>query len=498
MGNAPRIVVTGASGFLGRRVVKLFRHQHHVIAIDRRTRDETSVSALANVEWHSVDIADADAIAATFERIKKEGGAKAILHLAAWYDFTGRDHLEYTRTNVEGTRILLERAETLGVERFVFASSVAACAFSTPGHPITETSPPEAEHVYGRSKRAGEALVRSWPKLPTAIVRFGALYSDWCEYPPLYVFLDTWLSRHWNRNILGGKGRTSAPYLHVRDAAECLLAVVAKGRDVEPAEVFLAAPDGAVSHHQLFAAATAYAERQARKPLLVPRSLAAIGMRARDLLGRLTGRRPFEQPWMAKYLDTELAVDATRTRARLGWAPHPRLDVLRRIPFLVENKRASPVEWMARNRDVMEPEVPVYYRIYRLLEKYFDEIEAAYQRTLGAGPASTRSAADEDERRWSSRVILRNLLHAVRTGQRASFMQFARDAALRRAQQGFPAEELVRSLHALDRICIDTLRDDVEGALLGPALREQISVAIDFGVDRVLEVYDDAAAGAWR
>ena len=40
----------------------------------------------------------------------------------------------------------------------------------------------------------------------SVIVRFAALFSDWCEYPPLYMFLDTWLSRQWNHRMLGGMG----------------------------------------------------------------------------------------------------------------------------------------------------------------------------------------------------------------------------------------------------------------------------------------------------
>ncbi len=38
----------------------------------------------------------------------------------------------------------------------------------------------------------------------------------------------------------------------------------------------------------------------------------------RDLAGRLTGERPFERPWMAEYIDTVMAIDASKTRARTG------------------------------------------------------------------------------------------------------------------------------------------------------------------------------------
>ena len=55
-------------------------------------------------------------------------------------------------------------------------------------------------------------------RLRAVKVRFAAMFSDYCEYPPLYKFLETWLSPVWNQRILGGRGRSAIPYLHVRDA----------------------------------------------------------------------------------------------------------------------------------------------------------------------------------------------------------------------------------------------------------------------------------------
>ena len=497
-----RVIVTGASGFLGQRVVELLRHRYSVIALDLRTRGEVTVSGLNNVAWHTVDVADEQAVAATFAQIEREGGATALIHLAAWYDFTGQPHVEYTRTNINGTRLLLEQSAKLGLKRFIFASSVAACSFFKPGHPITEQSPPAADHHYAQSKRAGEELMQEYAsKVPTAIVRLAALFSDWCEYPPLYVFLETWLSKGWNRNILGGKGRTSVPYLHVRDAADCLLAVLEK-EDLKPAETFLASPDGAVSHRQLFEAVTTYAQRDKRSPILIPKWLAIPGMWGRDLAGRLVGKRPFEQPWMARYLDTELVVDGLHTRTRLGWEPRTRLGILHRVPFLVENMRANASEWFVRNREAMEHlAVREHYQIYRLLEKHQDEIEAAYLRFLN-GESGVKLARyvdmEEDERRWSSRVVLRNLVHAVRSGERSSFMQFARDLGMRRVQQGFPLDEIVHAIRTLNWICIDALRADPEGAALGSALNDYVTVTLDFGIDRIQQVFEDTAAGSWH
>lgn len=496
----PRLIITGASGFLGRRLIKQLHHRYHIIAIDRRSRAEAELASLTNVEWHGIDVADESAVTTTFDQIRREGGAKALVHLAAWYDFTGAEHPEYTRTNIGGTRLLLAACEPLGLERFVFASSLAACSFYNKGA-LNEASPAVGEHAYARSKRAGEELMRE-AKVPTAIVRLAALFSDWCEYPPLYVFLETWLSRGWNRSVLGGKGKTSVPYLHVRDAADCFARVVEKGTDVGHAEVFLASPDGATNHAQLFETTTEYADGKRRDAWHVPKLLARIGMWGRDLAGRVVGARPFERPWMADYIDTELTVDAHKTRERLEWTPRPRLGVLQRIPFFVENMRSNPIEWTMRNRDVMNPvEVQANYRIYRLLEKHLEEIETRYCAVLSGENGTLLPhyvAMDDDERRWAARVSIRNLIHAVRTGERHTFMQVARDISLRRSQQGFTCNEVIQALRSFDWVCLEVLRADPEGALLGRALHDYITMTIEFGIDRVVEVYEDAAAGAWH
>ena len=180
---------------------------------------------------------------------------------------------------------------------------------------------------------------------PSTIVRFAALFSDWCEYPPLFVFLETWLSGAWNARVLGGRGQSAIPYLHVDDLTLFFLALLDRLDDVPPGQVLQASPDGAVSHQQLYDEATLLHFGNRRASLHVPRPLCGPGMWSLDLLGRLIGKRPFERPWMARYVDKAMTIDASRTRSILGWEPRPRLQVLRRLPFLLENRKTDPIEW---------------------------------------------------------------------------------------------------------------------------------------------------------
>jgi hypothetical protein len=166
-----------------------------------------------------------------------------------------------------------------------------------------------------------------------------------CSSDLLQVFLETWCSRRWNARLLGGRGRSAVPYLHVEDLLTFLVRVVERNEELGPAEVLQASPDGCTSHAELFAAATRSFFGAPRRPLYAPVPLARLGIRAREALGRVTGRMPFERSWMGDYIDRRLEVDAARTRRRIDWAPNPELGVLRRLPVLVGHLRDRPAEW---------------------------------------------------------------------------------------------------------------------------------------------------------
>jgi|CXWL01.1.fsa_nt_gi nucleoside-diphosphate-sugar epimerase len=496
MSELPRLIVTGASGFVGHRVIQSLRGRWRIHAIDRLSQEEGGVPDHPGVTWHRVDVADGPAVERVFAEIRAAGGAQALLHLAAYYDFTGDPNPEYERTNIQGTKLVLAAAQDLGLERFFFVSSVAACSFPAPGGVIDEASPPDGDSTYAVSKRQGEELARDAAcRLPTAILRLGALYSDWCEYAPLFIFLDTWLGDRWNARLLGGRGASAVPYLHVRDLLVFIERALARRRDLGPAEVLIASPDGAVSHRQLFDAATHGYFSRRRWSMGIPKPLAGVGIRARDLIGRVIGDRPFERPWMAAYIDLALTVDARRTRQRLDWRVRPRLEILRRLPFLIENLRSDPAQWLHRNQALLHLEgLPPDLRLLRLLEKHEETIRTAFTHELVEAEGRDRLAHYADvpvaDHMWNHRLLLRSLLVSVRSGQRGHFMAYCRDLAERRAAQGVPLGELRQALVAFERVSRHILLADPSAKGLGSTIRDGLSVTVEFGIDSVEEVYE--------
>ena len=208
----PCLVVTGASGFVGRHLLDALKEDYRIVGLARRSQARSGAPVHPNITWHQADIGDRAAIEPIFEGIRHDGGADILIHLAAHYDFTGEEHPEYERTNVQGLRNVLELAKPLGLKRFIFPSSTAACRFPAAGEALTEGSPPDGDHIYARTKAKGERMLAEYRDyFPSTIVRFAALFSDWCEYPPLFMFLETWLSSAWNARMLGGRGQSAIP-----------------------------------------------------------------------------------------------------------------------------------------------------------------------------------------------------------------------------------------------------------------------------------------------
>ncbi len=488
----PLIVVTGSSGFIGRRLLDALKHDYRIIGLARRSQTLCGAPVHENISWKQVDIGMPHRVAQVWDEVIDEGPVEAVFHLAAHYDFTGENHPEYQRTNVDGLRHVLDQCRRHPPRVFMFSSSLAACAFPRPGEALTEQSPPDGDHIYAKTKAAGEYMLAEYgDAFPSLIFRFAALFSDWCEYPPLYMFLRTWLSRAWNRRMLGGRGESAIPYLHIKDAVYFMQRVLERLDDLDDREVLICSGDGSTSHRELYDTATVYWNEQAEAPLHTPRLLVKPGILALNLAGRFMRERPFERPWMAQYVDQRMTADSSRTRRRLDWEPRERLHILRRLPFLLENRRGDRVEWTRRNRDALKqyqerPCLAIYY----VLQSHREEISEACTRELTKRFPSY-AAVDPKEHQWNHAIFLGMLFTAVRTRERVDFMHFCRDLALRRLEQGFDTSEIVGALHTLNEICIRAIVDDKSAESLIPHLHNYLTMTVHYGIDQVREASEE-------
>lgn len=490
----PALIVTGASGFLGRHLLDGLKGEYRIFGIARRSQRECGAPLHPNVAWLRVDVADRDGLSRAFREILSAGGARALIHLAAFRDDRRRDHPEYRRTNVEGTRNVLEFARGLGLERFVFASAVEACGFPRKEGAIREATPADGEDIFAWSKRQGEDLVRSHRDLiPCCIVRLGAVFSDWCEHPPLHALLRTWLGRSWRARVLAGRGRTAIPYIHVVDVVGFFRRLLSGDAALDPAEVLLASTEGCTAHLELQRLATEHFFGAPRRPLFLPAGLYGADLLLRNGVGRLVGSRPIERSWTRRRVDAQLVVDNSRTVERLGWAPTPRHRIERRMPYMIERLKSEPIEWRARNEAAMR-RAPLRpdLRIYRALLSVEESAIAAMVEWVRSGGDELRSfrAMEPEELGWFVRLVYRLLLSSVHGSDRMLILSYLEVTAFSRFRAGATAAEIRLFLDRLNQTVLDAVASAGGLEDLGQQLHDCVTVPIGFGKDEVEEQYD--------
>lgn len=140
--------VTGATGFLGAHVARVLEQQGADLRLLVR-----STSDLRNVEGLKADRVTGD-LRSPESLEKAMAGCGTVFHVAADYRLWVRDPEQMYRSNVEGTRAVLEAARKNGVRRVVYTSSVATVGFTPNGQPADEDSPVSLADMIGHYKRS--------------------------------------------------------------------------------------------------------------------------------------------------------------------------------------------------------------------------------------------------------------------------------------------------------------------------------------------------------
>ncbi len=164
-----RVLVTGASGFIGKTLVTALAKQG--ITVRAASRDPNAIIAASEVE--RVVMPDLAAPADWSDLLE---GVSDVVHLAGIAHAPGvlPDDV-YHRINAEAVGALAEQA-TDKIERFVFMSSVRAQAGLSADHAITEQDAPQPTDAYGRAKLEAERLVEQCG-VPYTILRPAVVYG---------------------------------------------------------------------------------------------------------------------------------------------------------------------------------------------------------------------------------------------------------------------------------------------------------------------------------
>jgi dihydroflavonol-4-reductase len=308
------ILITGATGFVGSAVLRATLEAGAQARVLVRPSSPRLNLAELDCEIFEGDLADSASLAPALK------GVRYLFHVAADYRLWVRDAAELRRSNVEGTRLIMEAAMAAGVERIVYTSSVATLRAADAATVVDETQPlaeSEAVGAYKQSKVAAERLVEQMVAeraLPAVIVNPSTPIGPRDIKPTptgrmvveaatgkIPAFLDTGLN-----------------LVHVDDVADGHLLALEKGAIGE--RYVLGGQN--VSLREMLAAIAGLCGRPAPAVSLPRRPLYPLAYVA-EALAQLTGKPPLLTRDALKMAAHHMFFSSAKAEAQLGYRARP-------------------------------------------------------------------------------------------------------------------------------------------------------------------------------
>lgn len=345
-------LVTGGAGFIGSNLVhKLVRDGHRVMNIDKLTYagnlgSLVGVSNSADYEFVQADIADEVAMKEVVARFDPD----RIMHLAAesHVDRSIDGPLEFVRTNVMGTAVLLQAAHAhwSGLDdtakanfRFLHVStdevfgSLGATGF------FTEKTPYDPHSPYSASKASSDHMARAWADtygLPVVVTNCSNNYGPF-QFPEKLIPVVILKALRGEAIPVYGKGENIRDWLHVEDHCDALVTVVENGAI---GETYNIGGDNELKNIDLVRILCKHLDE----------------FRPRPDGAKYEGQISFVKDRPGH--DMRYAIDASKIREELGWQPSWKAD---------EGFRAT-VEWYLQNEDWYGAILDGSYKLERLGE----------------------------------------------------------------------------------------------------------------------------------
>ncbi len=306
-----RVLVTGATGFLGHHLVNaLCEAGYQVRALVRETSDTTHLRDL-DVELVIGDVLD--------ERSVQDavGGCRSVVHAAGLFRFWGRPE-DFERANVEGTAYVMQAAQRHNLERFIYISTIAVVGRPPSNGLIDEATLCYPADAYQRSKLLAEKSVQMFARvanLPAIILRPGAYYGPWGRYAFNRLFFEDPLR---GLRIQVHHGEHFIFPVFVPDVAWAVTAALSQGRVGETYNIC----GESITHRKANAIISRLAGISAWRAN-VPAAWMLLLARSWTRMAERTGREPYYPLNLASYVFNDWRVSFAKAHVELGFTPTP-------------------------------------------------------------------------------------------------------------------------------------------------------------------------------
>ncbi|HEY0964034.1 MAG TPA: vitamin K epoxide reductase family protein [Pseudomonadales bacterium] len=349
----PVVVITGANGNVGAALTAALLQTYDVVRCDRPGKDcdiPLDISSDASV---------AEAVQALAARYA--GRIAAVVHLAAYFDFTGEDSPLYQSVNVEGTRRLVRELSTIDAGRFVYASTMLVHEPAQRGLLVSEATPLRPKWAYPQSKAEAERVIADEHRaMPYTILRLAGMYDDETGVPTLTQQIARIYERNFQSHLYAGDPQTGQSFIHKQDMVDVFKRVIDQRAQLPVENVILAGEPDVMGYDELQDAIGKLLHGDDDwKTLVVPGPVAKAGAWVQDHAESVIpdsfdeGHKPFIKPFMIDLASDHYALDISRARQLLGW--QPRHSIRATLPKMIAALKRDPVSWYTKNKIPLPP-----------------------------------------------------------------------------------------------------------------------------------------------
>ncbi len=341
------VIVTGSSGLIGSATLNRLSDSYRVVGFDRagdmRPKSE-------KVECICVDMTSDASVEAGLKRVRYAYGGRigSFIHLAAYYDFSGKPSDMYEKVTVRGTQRLLRALQEFDVGQFVFSSTILVHAPSPPGGRLTEDSPLDPKWAYPKSKvETEEVILHERRHIPVVILRIAGVYDNRCHSIPLAHQMQRIYERQLTSHFFPGdvtQGRQS--FVHLEDLANALANTVDRRTQLPAQLTVLIGETEALSYAELQEDLGCLIHGTEWETVKIPGKVAEAGAWLQEK--NPLGDKPFIKPWMVPLADDDYVLDTTRAKTILDWRPTHALS--KTIPAMVDALKSDPLKWYEENK----------------------------------------------------------------------------------------------------------------------------------------------------
>jgi nucleoside-diphosphate-sugar epimerase len=346
----PIVLITGAAGNIGRSLARVLSGDCRVVGLDRP-------GTKVGFPLIHADLSKDKSVAEAIRAFRDKFGNKiaSVVHLAAFFDFTGEESPLYEAINVEGTRRLLRGLQSLDVEQLVYSGTMLVHAPGTPGETIDESQPIAPKWAYPKSKAAAEEVIRAeHDKIPYVLLHLAGLYDDETAVPTLANQIGRIYEREFQSYFYSGSMRAGQAMVHRDDMLDAFKRTIDRRQDIPSGTVILIGEEEAPGYDTLQDEIGYLIHGTEDWPTLrLPKPVAAAGAWVLEKTEPIVpdaldqGQKPFVRPFMVRMADDHYELDISRARKLLGWEPKHRIkDVL---PKIIAALKRDPKGWYKKN-----------------------------------------------------------------------------------------------------------------------------------------------------